>query len=152
MIQELFSQKRPTLSFEVFPPKKDGEFEAAFEVLDELATLHPDFISVTYGAGGSKSKKTIEIASYIHNKLSIPALAHLTCVGSTKADILQICSQLKDANISNLLALRGDRPKDMSDEQFESREFYHATDLMHFLQSETGMNFAGACRRWVICW
>lgn len=145
MIQELFSQKRPTLSFEVFPPKKDGEFEAAFEVLDELATLHPDFISVTYGAGGSKSKKTIEIASYIHNKLSIPALAHLTCVGSTKADILQICSQLKDANISNVLALRGDRPKDMSDEQFESREFYHATDLMHFLQSETGMNFAGAC-------
>lgn len=145
MIQDLFSSKKPTLSFEVFPPKKDGEFEASYEILDELALLHPDFISVTYGAGGSKSKKTIEIASYIHNNLTIPALAHLTCVGSTKNDILQICNQLKEANISNVLALRGDRPKDMTDEQFENREFYHASDLMNFLKNETNMNFAGAC-------
>lgn len=145
MIQNLFSRRKPTLSFEVFPPKKDGEFVSAFETLDELSTLHPDFISVTYGAGGSKSKKTIEIASYIQNTLSIPALAHLTCVGSTKEDILQICKSLKDANISNVLALRGDRPKDMSDEQFNNREFLHATDLMSFLQVSTDIHFAGAC-------
>lgn len=145
MIQNLFSKNQLNLSFEVFPPKKDGEFETAYETLDALSALHPDFISVTYGAGGSKSKKTLEIASYIHNTLSIPALAHLTCVGSTKEDILRICRELKDANISHVLALRGDRPKDMSDEQFENREFCHATDLMHFLKAETDMNFAGAC-------
>lgn len=145
MIQEIFSQKQPTLSFEVFPPKKDGEFETAYAVLNALSTLHPDFISVTYGAGGSKSKKTIEIASYIQNTLKLPALAHLTCVGSLKSDILQICSQLKEAGIFNVLALRGDRPKDMSDEQFENREFGHASDLMHFLHTETTMHFAGAC-------
>lgn len=145
MIKEIFAQKKPALSFEVFPPKKDGEFESAFETLDELSRLHPDFISVTYGAGGSKSKKTIEIASYIHNALSIPALAHLTCVGATKENILQICRDLKEANISHVLALRGDRPKDMSDEQFHSREFLYATDLMEFLKTSTDMNFAGAC-------
>ncbi len=145
MIQDLFSKNRLNLSFEVFPPKKDGEFETAYETLDALSILHPDFISVTYGAGGSKSKKTLEIASYIHNTLSIPALAHLTCVGSTKEDVLRIYRELKEANISHVLALRGDRPKDMSDEQFEGREFSHATDLMQFLKAETDLQFAGAC-------
>lgn len=145
MIQKLFSGHSPSLSFEVFPPKKDGEFKSAFEVLDSLSKLHPDFISVTYGAGGSRSKKTIEIASYIQNTLSIPALAHLTCVGSTQKDILEICRQLKEQNISRVLALRGDRPKDMTDEEFNDREFLHATDLMAFLKESTDLKFAGAC-------
>lgn len=138
-------QKKQTLSFEVFPPKKDGEFEAAFEVLDALGKLSPDFISVTYGAGGSRSKKTVDIASYIQNNLHIDALAHMTCVGCKKDDLLQVVTELSEANVSHVLALRGDRPKDMSDEQFESRDFAHACDMTGFLKANTSLHIAGAC-------
>ena len=134
-----------TLSFEVFPPKKDGEFEKAFEILDSLSSLQPDFISVTYGAGGSRSGKTIEIASYIQNRLGIDAVAHMTCVGSKKEQLLSVYQALKEANVNHILALRGDRPKDMSDEQFESRDFAHASDMMSFLKENTDLHLAGAC-------
>ena len=144
MITDLFKQKK-TLSFEVFPPKKDGEFEAACEVLDALGSLQPDFISVTYGAGGSRSKKTVEIASYIQNTLHIDALAHMTCVGSRKEDLLSVCEELARNNISHVLALRGDRPRDMTDEQFESRDFAHANDMMVFLKEHSNLHLAGAC-------
>lgn len=144
-IAEIIKSKKTSISFEVFPPKKDGEFEAAFETMDALAKLSPDFISVTYGAGGSKSKKTIEIASYIQNKLDIPALAHLTCVGNKKEEILAITKEMTDNNLSHVLALRGDRPKDMTDEVYNSRDFMYASQLMHFLRTETHMRFAGAC-------
>lgn len=144
MITELLKEKQ-TLSFEVFPPKKEGEFDAAFRVLDALGTLRPDFISVTYGAGGSRSKKTIEIADYIENTLHINALAHMTCVGSRQSDLLQVCESLKSHNIKHVLALRGDRPKDMSDEQYASREFEHASDMTKFLRTHTDLQLAGAC-------
>lgn len=145
MIKDLFTQNKPTVSFEVFPPKKDSDFNSAFDTLNALSTLKPDFISVTYGAGGSKSKKTLEIASYIENTLHIEALAHFTCVGNTKEDILSIAAQLKENGIKQVLALRGDRPKDMSDEQFNAREFAHASDLIQFLLKETDLRCAGAC-------
>lgn len=144
MIADLLKQKQ-TLSFEVFPPKKDGEFEAAFEVLDALGKLSPDFISVTYGAGGSRSKKTVEIASYIQNTLKIDALAHMTCVGCKKDALLQVYEDLKAANVNHVLALRGDRPRDMSDEQYESRDFAHANDMITFLKGNTDLQIAGAC-------
>lgn len=139
------SKSQTGLSFEVFPPKKDGEFEAAFEVLDELATLNPDFISVTYGAGGSRSKKTVEIASYIQNKLHIDAFAHMTCVGCKKDDLLKVCDDLKANGIKHVLALRGDRPKDMTDEQFNSRDFTYASDMIRFLKANTDLELAGGC-------
>lgn len=145
MIADLFKTKNSTLSFEVFPPKKDADFDTAYETLNALSALRPDFISVTYGAGGSKSKKTLEIASYIQNSLHIDALVHLTCVGSKKEDILAIAESLKQEHISEVLALRGDRPKDMSDEQYDSREFAHASDLIAFLKEATGLHCAGAC-------
>lgn len=144
MIQNLFN-KKCTLSFEVFPPKKDGEFEAAFEVLNALGKLSPDFISVTYGAGGSRSKKTVDIASYIQNTLHIDALAHMTCVGCKQEALLQVYEDLKAANVSHVLALRGDRPKDMSDEQFASRDFAHANDMISFLKEHTDLKIAAAC-------
>jgi len=144
MITELLQTKQ-TLSFEVFPPKKDGEFEAAFETLDELGKLSPDFISVTYGAGGSRSKKTVDIASYIQNKLHINALAHMTCVGCKKEELLQVTEALADANVKHVLALRGDRPKDMTDEQFAQRDFAHASDMTAFLKANTNLQIAGAC-------
>ena len=144
MLQNVFEQKS-TLSFEIFPPKKDGEFESAFRVLDSLGKLNPDFISVTYGAGGSRSGKTIEIASYIQNELKINAMAHITCVGSKKEDILQVAASLKERKVNYVLALRGDRPKDMGDEQYEAREFAHANDMMQFLRENTSFHMAGAC-------
>lgn len=144
MIQNMFENRR-TLSFEVFPPKKDGEFEKAYEVLDALGELAPDFISVTYGAGGSRSRKTVEIASYIQNRLSIDAVAHMTCVGSKKEQLLEVYRELKEKNVSHVLALRGDRPRDMSDEQFEARDFAHASDMMRFLAENTDLHIAGAC-------
>lgn len=144
MIQNMFENKR-TLSFEVFPPKKDGEFEKAFEVLDALGELKPDFISVTYGAGGSRSGKTIEIASYIQNRLDIDAVAHMTCVGSKKENLLEVARALHENHVKHVLALRGDRPRDMSDEQFLSRDFAHASDMMQFLSEHTELHMAGAC-------
>ena len=138
-------QKKQTLSFEVFPPKKDGEFEAAYEVLNELAKLSPDFISVTYGAGGSRSKKTVDIASYIQNELHIDALAHMTCVGCKKDALMEVVKELSAANVQHVLALRGDRPKDMTDEQFASRDFAHASDMTDFLKANTSLHIAGAC-------
>lgn len=144
MLQNMFEHKH-TLSFEVFPPKKDGDFVSAFQVMDALGKLSPDFISVTYGAGGSRAGKTIEIASYIQNTLGIDAVAHMTCVGSRKESLLEVAARLKEQNISHCLALRGDRPRDMSDEQFAARDFAHADDMMRFLKENTDLHIAGAC-------
>ena len=144
MIKDLFSQKQ-TLSFEVFPPKKDDEFTNAQNVLHQLSELQPDFISVTYGAGGSRSKRTVELASFIQNSLHIPAVAHMTCVGSSKEDILTVTDDMKQAGLSHVLALRGDRPTWMDDAQFENRAFAHASDLTRFLKEHTDLEIAGAC-------
>lgn len=144
MIKDLFDKKH-TISFEVFPPKKDDEFEKAFDILNSMGKLNPNFISVTYGAGGSRSKKTIEIASYIQNTLGIDALAHMTCVGCKKDELLEVCRELKNNNVTHVLALRGDRPKDMTDQQYESRDFAHASDMTAFLKANTDFTIAGAC-------
>lgn len=144
MLQNINEQKN-TLSFEVFPPKKDGEFESAFQILDSLGLLKPDFISVTYGAGGSRSGRTVEIASYIRNHLGIDAVAHMTCVGSRKEDLLRVAESLGEHHVEYVLALRGDRPRDMSDEQYASRDFAHASDMMEFLKENTRLRMAGAC-------
>lgn len=134
-----------SVSLEIFPPKKEEEFAGAFELLDKLALLNPDFISVTYGAGGSRSKKTVEMTSYIKNTLHIPALAHLTCVGNTKKDIDTVVADLKAAGINNVLALRGDRPAYMTDEQYNAREFEHASDMISYLKETTDFHIAAAC-------
>lgn len=145
MIKDIFTSKKPTLSFEVFPPKKDDEFEGVYAMLNKLSDLHPDFISVTYGAGGSRSKKTVEIASYIQNNLGIDALAHMTCVGNKKEDIDRVCEELAQANVDHVLALRGDRPAYMTDEQYESRDFAYANELIRYLKSKTSLHITGAC-------
>lgn len=134
-----------SLSFEVFPPKKEEEFENIFDFLREAAKLHPDFISCTYGAGGSRAGKTIEIASYIQKELQIDAIAHITCVGFTRADLEKNCEALNAAGVSHVLALRGDRPQHMTDEQFNSREFFYATDLVRHLNEHTSLQISGAC-------
>ena len=144
MFKDMF-ERDSSLSFEVFPPKKDDEFDNCFKVLDSLAELNPDFISVTYGAGGSHSKKTVEIASYIQNTLAIDAMAHMTCVGSSADDILAVTNELEAGGVNHVLALRGDNPRDMSDEQFEKRIFPHATDLIHFINQNTNLIVSASC-------
>ncbi len=146
MTQTTTTTKSKTgLSFEVFPPKKDDEFDNVYPILQQLAELRPDFISCTYGAGGSRAGKTIEITSYIRQQLQIDAIAHITCVGFTKEDLHRNCEALQEAGVNHVLALRGDRPLSMSDEQFNSREFYYATDLVRHLKEHTGLQISGAC-------
>lgn len=145
MIKEIYKNRDRVFSFEVFPPKKEDEFVAVYETLDQLALLHPDFISVTYGAGGSNSKKTVEIASYIQNKCHLEALAHLTSVGLNKEDLLRSYHELSDQNVHNILALRGDRPLSMTDEQFHNRSFTYASEMIAFLKQQGPLTIAGAC-------
>lgn len=133
-IKRIFEEKKPTLSFEVFPPSRDGNIEALYLVIGELAELEPDFFSVTYGAGGSTRKKTVEIASKIKDDFKRETLAHLTCVQATRTDILHELGKLKEAGIENILALRGDPPQ--GDESFSRTEggFEYAAELVEFIR------------------
>lgn len=145
MITDLISKTKTSLSFEVSPPKTEDEFKAVFAKLDSLAALKPDFISCTYGAGGSRAGKTIEIASYIQNQLHIDTLAHMTCVGFKQDDLKKNCELLEKEGIKHVMALRGDRPQAMTDEQFLGREFFYASDMIRYLKANTSLQIAGAC-------
>lgn len=142
-INEILSRKR-TLSFEVFPPKKDeaGETEKLFAAIDELTALSPDFISVTYGAGGSNSKNTVAIADYIQNTAHTTALAHITGGPSSPADVDRVAAALRERGIENVLALRGDRPRDHDAEY--CKYFPHASDLAAYLKPY-GFTLGAAC-------
>ena len=138
---------RPTLSFEIFPPKKDqGSLDSIYQTIDELAKLEPDFISVTYGAGGSTTRNTAEIASKIKNDYGIEAVAHLSCIDATSAELKTIIDNLKVNNIENILALRGDYPKDY-DPSEAPNEFKYASDLTSFIEQNYPGDFcvSGAC-------
>ena len=140
-IEEILSKKR-TLSFEVFPPKKyDEEIDKLFETIRELKVFNPDFISVTYGAGGTNRKNNAEIAGYIKS-LGIEPLAHLTGGPSSYEDIDSVVADLKEKNVENILALRGDKPVDYNAEYCKT--FKHATDLMKYL-GKYDFSLAGAC-------
>ncbi|MCX7982705.1 MAG: methylenetetrahydrofolate reductase [NAD(P)H] [Syntrophales bacterium] len=122
-----------SLSFEVFPPKREGNIESLYETVADLKSLKPHFISVTYGAGGSTRDKTIEIAAHVNNSLKVTALAHLTCVHATKEDIAIILDSLVQHGIENILALRGDPPQ--GEEKFKPLPggFVFACDLVSFI-------------------
>lgn len=140
-IDEILRKKR-TLSFEVFPPKKgQEESEQLFRTIDRLKELNPDFISVTYGAGGSNARNTAQIAGYIKSA-GIEPLAHITGGPSSPGDIDRVAEQLKGLNVENVLALRGDRPVGFNDEY--CKYFRHATDLMTRLQGY-GFTMGAAC-------
>ena len=108
---ELF-KKKTTLSFEVFPPKSSTPVESIYSTISQLQPLNPDFISVTYGAGGSTNNATIDICSAIKNHHKIESVAHLPCLYQTKERVLEQLEEMKSANIENILALRGDRNPD----------------------------------------
>lgn len=138
-IDEILKNKR-TLSFEVFPPKKvGGEREALLRTIDRLKELTPDFISVTYGAGGSNAGEAVEISGYIKS-VGIEPLAHITGGPSSPADVDRVTARLKELNVENVLALRGDRPQDYTAEY--CKHFTHATDLMDYMGSSFCMGAA----------
>ncbi len=133
-IKNIFRENKATLSFEFFPPSRDGNIEELYRAIQELAELNPDFISVTYGAGGSTREKTVEIASRIRNDFGRETLAHLTCVQATRADITRELDNLKKEGIENILALRGDPPK--GERIFEKTKagFEYASELVEFIK------------------
>lgn len=139
-INELFRQKT-VLSFEVFPPKRTAPIETIYETLEKLYKLGPDFISVTYGAGGSDNcSKTLKIAGAILNS-GIESVAHLPCYGLSKPEVISLLERFKDTGIQNLLALRGDIPDGKS---FKG-DFKHASDLIEFISENYDFNIIAAC-------
>lgn len=140
-VKDILSLDKPSLSFEVFPPKTQDKFEVVSSAANKIADLKPDFMSVTYGAGGSTAKYTVEIAKSILDD-GVTPLAHLTCVCSTKESILEKLSQLKQNGIENILALRGDIPQGTEPSQWD---FKYASELVSFIKENGDFCVGGAC-------
>jgi methylenetetrahydrofolate reductase (NADPH) len=141
-ISEILQTRKLSVSFEIFPPKQDSAFDAVISCVDELVRFEPDFMSVTFGAGGGTSANTVKIASHIGEK-GVTPLAHLTCLSSTRAEVRSIVEQMKARGIENVLALRGDRPKDTS--FVPPGDYSHADDLVRDIRSLGDFCVGGAC-------
>ena len=142
-IDKILSDDKLHISFEVFPQKYGQPMEPIIDTVEEISKLHPAFCSVTYGANGGASENTVKVASYIKNELNTPVLAHLTCVGSGKHDIDEKLIQLKDNNIQNILALRGDI---IDKEEFDKKEnLLYASELIEYIKSNYDFCVGAAC-------
>ena len=142
MISDIYKNKKRSLSFEIFPPKKDAELKNIDETLSILCELKPDFISVTFGAGGSSNcNRTIELAKKIKYEYHVEPVVHLTCLCYDKAEIDEFSRVLMQEGMQNILALRGDRNPNVP----EKDEFKHASDLIAYLKEKGDFCIAGAC-------
>lgn len=144
-IKDLFAAKKPVLSLEIFPPKKESPVEVIYTTIEGLKDLRPDFISVTYGAGGSNTHRAVEIASLLKNTYGIEALAHLTCIASTKDQINAILDSLEYHGIENILALRGDLPADPDFTFPDPLHYRYARDLITHIRERSKACIGGAC-------
>jgi methylenetetrahydrofolate reductase (NADPH) len=141
-IKELFKEKEVVFSFEIFPPKPTSPIETIYDTLDGLQGLNPDYISITYGAGGSvNNNRTCKLSSLVKNKYGIEALAHLTCIGSTKNEISKILDNLNENGIENVLALRGDVHEGNS----SIGEFNNSQELINHIKETEKFGIAAAC-------
>ena len=141
-INELFNSKELVFSFEIFPPKSTSSVNTIYKTLEELKDLTPDFISVTYGAGGSlKNNRTIELSSLVKEKYGVEAVAHLTCINSTKSEIDYILDDLKANGIENILALRGDMLKGVT----LKGDFKYAYELISHIKERGDFNRRENC-------
>jgi len=131
---DLIERKSPFISLEFFPPKEKDAWPAFFEVVDELKELNPLFASVTYGAGGGTQDNTLEIATRMKRDHGIEPITHLTSVGASAEKLDAFLQSLRDADIENVLALRGDPPQGQDDFDFNAQEFKHATDVIGFIR------------------
>ena len=142
IIETLFEKKKPVLSFEIFPPKKEAELQNIDATLETLAKLHPDFISVTFGAGGSSTNnKTVELAKKIKKDYGIEPLVHLTCLSHSREEIKAILNELQEAQLWNVLALRGDRNPDIPPKD----DFHYANELVEYIKAQGDFHVSGAC-------
>lgn len=146
-IRELFPAKKPVFSFEFFPPKTDAGLANLERTIRELSDLKPSYVSVTYGAGGSTRERTVELVTRIQNELGICAMAHFTCVGSTRDEMGVVLDRLVAAGIENIIALRGDPPAGAERFEVTPEGFAHASELTTFLRTRYGdrLSIAGAC-------
>ena len=141
-IESKFQKKKPVLSFEIFPPKRDQAIQNIDETLAILSELNPDFISVTFGAGGSHTdNQTVELAKRIKQQYGIDPLVHLTCLNSSKFEICDLLEELKEAEIDSILALRGDKNPAVEEKQ----DFRYASDLVKFIRQYGDFSISGAC-------
>ena len=142
IIENLFEKKKPVISFEIFPPKKEAELNNIDETLKTLAKLHPDFISVTFGAGGSgTNNRTVDLAKKIKEDYDIEPLVHLTCISHSKEEIKAILQQMKEAGLKNVLALRGDVNPNVPVKE----DFKYAIELVAFIKEQGDFHISGAC-------
>lgn len=143
-IIDLITRDTLSLSFEVFPPKTETNFDSVRHATEEIAKLKPSFMSVTYGAGGGTSKYTLDIARNIKKLYGVPTLAHLTCVSSTKDTVRSKIKAIKDAGIQNIMALRGDIPPELEDADRSGWDYKYAIDLIRELK-QTDADFCIGC-------
>ncbi len=144
-LREALPEGRKCVSFEFFPPKTPKGEEALFHAIEELRPLEPTYVSVTYGAGGSTRDKTVEIVSRIKDEIGIEAMAHLTCVGSSRTELEGVLGRLRDAGIENVLPLRGDPPKGTEHFERPPDGFGYASELAAFVRQHFDFCMAGAC-------
>jgi len=135
-ISSLFRTGRPVFSFEFFPPKTDKGFDDLRATIVELKALEPGFVSVTYGAGGSTRDRTIDLVSYIKNDVGMEAMAHLTCVGSSRAEVTRTLDRLQAAGIENVIALRGDPPQGQASFVPHPDGLTYASDLIRLIRAQ----------------
>lgn len=145
-ISELLNKDGLFMSFEVFPPKTDTAFESVKKATEKIAELSPSFVSVTYGAGGGTSRYTLEIAKNINETTGVPALAHLTCVSSTKETVKEMIEAIHAAGIENIMALRGDLTPELENSDRSQWAYRHADELIEEIKN-SGYDFCvgGAC-------
>ena len=145
-ITEILKEEALSLSFEVFPPKTETVFESVKSATEEIARLRPAFMSVTYGAGGGTSRYTLDIAKNIKELYGVPTLAHLTCVSSTRETVREKIAEIRSYGIKNIMALRGDIPEAMKNDDRSSWAYAHAIDLVRELRdSDPELCIGGAC-------
>ena len=141
-ITEILSQGKPTLSFEVFPPKKSSNYDSVAEATEKIAALHPAFMSVTYGAGGGTSEYTLNIAKNIHDKYGTTVLPHLTCISSTREHVHTMIGKYRDMGFDNIMALRGDIPEGGS----PVHDYQYAAELIREIrEADPEICIGGAC-------
>ncbi len=143
-IRNLLDKDEFAISFEVFPPKTQINYESVETATRNIAALKPEFMSVTYGAGGGTSEYTVSIAKDLQQRYEIPMMAHLTCITSTQEKIANQLSLLRENGIENILALRGDIPEGM-EEEAKNRSFEHASDLIAEIKKHGDFCIGGAC-------
>ena len=144
-IPGLYASGRPVFSFEFFPPRTDAGYRSLFRTIADLAPLEPGFVSVTCGAAGSTRKKTADLVHRIQQETHLTAMAHVTCTGRSADELAESLEEMERAGIENVLALRGDLPKDQPDWQPAPDGFRHANELVEFIKSRFSFSLGGAC-------